>query len=216
LPVTPWTIEAMRYEQKMESTLVGGDPFGNFQNFYGALPSKDREFAQYFMNEQDPKLQKKILDLVPENQRRYYAAHFGEQQPEKPANPEGEMEDYFTSHYLPGPNWEGWRPDVDLNSVKLKVVKNEGLDMSEFNMWPNDEREAQGAPVINNLNKPNMNPFSLQVAIENVLNGAGLSNIKVSFMQTPGDGVDVDFDVEHDRSEEIQQYMIDNFANLMN
>jgi hypothetical protein len=210
LPVTPWTIEAMRYQGEMERTLYGGDPYGNYQDFYGALPSKDREFVQAFAAESDPEKREKILQLVPHNQRRFYQAKWGMPQDEVP-----NLEDYFQNHNLPGPKWAGWRPDVDLNSIKLKMVKNEGLEMSEFNMWPNDEVEAQGAPELPSMQGGSLNPFAIQSSIENILNGRGLKNVKVTMQQVSGSGIDVDFNVEHDRSDEIKSYITKNFATLM-
>jgi intein/homing endonuclease len=43
---------------------------------------------------------------------------------------------------LPGPDWVGWHPSVDLDDVKLKVVKNAGLDIHAFDLWESDEKAA--------------------------------------------------------------------------
>lgn len=211
LPLTPWTIEALKWHSKMESTLYGGDP-SDYSSFLSALPSKDREFAQYFVNEQDPAKQRKILSLVPENQRRYYQAMWGQEPDERPS-----LTDYFDDHYLPDPSWKGWDPSVNLDSIKLKFIKNEALDMSEFNMWPEDEKRAANTPVElgGHIGDSNVNPFALQSAIENVLNGRGLKNVKVTFMQVPGNGVDINMNIEHDRSAEIEEYMRNNFADII-
>lgn len=43
---------------------------------------------------------------------------------------------------LPGPDWVGWHPSVDLDDIKLKVVKNAGLDIHAFDLWESDEKAA--------------------------------------------------------------------------
>jgi len=43
---------------------------------------------------------------------------------------------------LPGPDWVGWHPAVDLDDIKLKVVENAGLDMHDFDLWESDARAA--------------------------------------------------------------------------
>jgi hypothetical protein len=210
LPLTPWTAEAMKYRDQMEATLYGGSPFGNFQDFYSALPRKDKEFARTFMAETDPKKRKKILELVPENQRRYYQAHWGMKIDERP-----DLYEYFQEHTLPDANWEGWSPDVNLDSVKLKVVKNEALELSEFNMWPEDEQKAAGAPEISDIHNANIDPFKLQRSIEKILAGRGLQNVQVSFYPVTGSGISIDMDIEHDRTQEIEEYMTRNFIRLL-
>jgi hypothetical protein len=208
--MSPWALEAIRYREQMESTLYGGDPYGDYQSFYRALPSKDREFVQYFVNETNEKRRRKILSLVPENQRRYYQAHWGMKVGKKES-----LGDYFENHYLPGVNWPGWQENVSLSAIKLNVVKNEALDMSEFNMWPRDEIEAQYAPTIPDINRPSVNPLTISSRIRDILQGRGLRNVQVHFMEVPGGGIDIDFEYERDRTEEIQNYMINNFASLM-
>ena len=46
-----------------------------------------------------------------------------------------ETEEFFQSHRLPGPKWIGWDPRVDLEDIKMKLVREEGLDFHDFNLW---------------------------------------------------------------------------------
>lgn len=50
---------------------------------------------------------------------------------------------------LPGPDWVGWHPSVDLDDVKLKVVQNWGEDMHEYDLWPSRAQQMVNKPYIN-------------------------------------------------------------------
>lgn len=43
---------------------------------------------------------------------------------------------------LPGPDWVGWHPAVDLDDIKLKIIQKEGLDIHDFDLWESDARAA--------------------------------------------------------------------------
>ena len=54
-----------------------------------------------------------------------------------------------SSSHLPGPDWVGWHPSVDLEDIKLKVVENMGEDIHEYNLWPSRNRRLQNKGYIN-------------------------------------------------------------------
>lgn len=58
-------------------------------------------------------------------------------------------EEYFSSHSLPGADWLGWHPSVDLEDVKMKAVQMEGLDFHDFDLWGSRERALAQKPYIN-------------------------------------------------------------------
>lgn len=51
--------------------------------------------------------------------------------------------------YLPGPDWVGWHPSVDLEDVKLQVVENMGEDMHDYDLWPSRQARMQNKAYIN-------------------------------------------------------------------
>lgn len=64
---------AQRQAQIAKETMIGVDPFGNdYRSFYRALPSDQRDYLQDFMKASTPEEQDRILQLVPENQKRFY------------------------------------------------------------------------------------------------------------------------------------------------
>jgi len=50
---------------------------------------------------------------------------------------------------VPGPDWVGWHPSVDLDDIKLKVVQELGEDMHEYDLWPQRAQRLMNKPYIN-------------------------------------------------------------------
>ena len=50
---------------------------------------------------------------------------------------------------LPGPDWVGWHPSVDLEDIKLKVVQNLGEDMHDYDLWASQAQTLINKPYIN-------------------------------------------------------------------
>lgn len=50
---------------------------------------------------------------------------------------------------LPGPDWVGWHPSVDLEDVKLRLVQTMGEDMHEYDLWPSRAQALVNKPYIN-------------------------------------------------------------------
>ncbi len=60
---------------------------------------------------------------------------------------------------LPGPDWVGWHPSVDLEDIKLKTVLELGEDMHDYNLWPSRLNSLAGKPFINSeAIRPILNP----------------------------------------------------------
>lgn len=49
---------------------------------------------------------------------------------------------------LPGPDWVGFHPTVDLDEVKLRVVQNEAMNIHDFNLWLSDKKTAAQDPYL--------------------------------------------------------------------
>jgi hypothetical protein len=49
---------------------------------------------------------------------------------------------------LPGPDWCGWHPSVDLKDIKLKLVQHMGEDMHEYDLWRSRVQELPGKPFV--------------------------------------------------------------------
>ena len=62
---------------------------------------------------------------------------------------EKKAEEYFATHSLPGADWLGWHPSVDMDDVKLKYVEMQGLDHHDFDLWGARRRSLARKPYIN-------------------------------------------------------------------
>lgn len=51
--------------------------------------------------------------------------------------------------FIPGADWVGWHPSVDLEDVKLQVVENLGEDMHDYDLWPSRQARMQNKAYIN-------------------------------------------------------------------
>lgn len=49
---------------------------------------------------------------------------------------------------LPGPDWIGFSPAIELEDIKLKIVQNEGKNMFDYDMWPDQARNIARRPAI--------------------------------------------------------------------
>jgi hypothetical protein len=204
-----FTGAAMALRRKWQSTMYGADPNGDMGNIMRALPSKQRDYFTGLMNA-PAKDREKILSITPLGMRRFLEAKWGMDVEENP-----DLEDYFSDKALPRQNWVGWHPAVNLDDVKLKTVKQEALDMHDFNLWESDERKLKYKPYV-----PYINPFdtsanrgSPATVIRNLLAGQGYSRYSVEAMDAAvlsykGDpGLSISFEVKHETEPEATEYV---------
>ncbi len=206
-----WSRRAVMYREAYESTLYGAVPGGNISKILSALPRKEREYFIEFMKA-PVKERKEILSLVPRNERRFLQAAWGEQSEERIG-----LEEYFKDHYLPPPGWEGWTAQRRLEDIKVKVVRREGLEMSEFGFWEEDIKNAEqvNAPVIPIGERTYHSNEHIESAIRQILSGSGLTDISVVIEDKDLPGLDIELDIERDRREDIAQYVNDNMDVLL-
>lgn len=201
-PTSALSKTALEYRDKYTSTLYGLDPEGPRYKIYRALPSKDRKYLEDFLRAKEEE-REEILELIPENQRKIYQSKWGMEVDE-----DEELHDYFSSHYLPHPGWEGWSPDKSLKDIKVRVAQSEAVDLAELGLWDEDVRRSEyhNAPLIN-MRTPNYVGSDLRSKLKAVLEGEGLEDVVVSFHPMSSPGVSVQMEVDKDRREEIEEYV---------
>lgn len=168
---------ALLYKKAAESTMYGLRANARWTDVVRALPRYERDYFVEFMKERDPDKQKEILRSVSPFLRRALKQVWGmDYEDEKgPSN-----EEYFQHHTLPGFMWEGWDPDSDLNKVKAKVIKNEGMQFSDFGIFESTYRDQEV------INAPNVHPngsanaIEVQTSLAATLSGLGLTGVDVS------------------------------------
>ncbi len=202
-------LQALQYKEERDTTLYATDPYDDRMKVMQAFPYKDKWFFSEFAeaNERD---REKILKLVPENQRRIYKALWGMGlEDQKP------LEYYMEKYDIPDWTWEGWKPEYNLEDVKVKVVQEAGLDLSDFNFWNDDIEASQYVPDLqpdgNSYEGSSASSFegynALRQNIINILQGQGLQNVKVSVLPSYGEETHVDFTYMEDRSKEIEEHL---------
>ena len=210
-PLGELSMLALRYKEEYESTLFGADEHGDMTKIFRALPSKDREYFTEFMKA-SPRDREEILRLVPENQKRFYQAKWGLETDE----PE-DMRSFFKKYKLPDEIWDGWEADVSLDNYKIKVVKNESLELTEFNYWGDDEKRAESSDA-ELLDMDTSLSSRIDVSrLEAVLRGAGLKNVQVSMntqYEQEDNKINLSMDVLKDRSKEIVNEINSNMGGI--
>jgi hypothetical protein len=205
---------ALRYKDEAESTMYGVDPYGDREKIMKALPHKDKAYFNEFvkLSAED---QTRILEVLPDDVARIYKAIWGYGLEDKES-----LDSYFLDKYLPDANWEGWSPQYDLDSFKLKTVKAEGLDLPTFNFWGQDELAAQQVgslgPKGNTIQQPQLsqNYAQLRGQLEGILKGYGLKDVSVNVYSTTGQGR-VNVSYQEDVSGELDSYLSENMEALL-
>lgn len=171
-------IKALEYRDAAKKTMWGYEPGDSIADMMSALPKKDRQYFKHFMNAPEEE-KEKILRIAPSYMRRALQSTWGMKVDEKPA-----LADYFTEHALPNPEWIGWREDVNMDDVKVKLVHLNKLDPGEFDIWDDTKKQADQV----NIPIPNIHMHSTraqsQKALNDVLRNAGMEDIQLSFVNS--------------------------------
>lgn len=120
---------------------------------------------------------------------------------------------------LPGSDWVGWHPGVDLNEVKLKVVKNEGMNIHDFNLWSSHEKSATRKPYLDEvadelvsdvIQNENRSPQQIQQEVRKILAELGIgSNAQIFIYEIPDEKETVRIEIEASelRDKEVKQIL---------
>ena len=182
----PHTLAALQYRKEMKQTEYGADLFGDIMDESAALPKRKRDYFMSFIN--SPRNEHaRILSTAPRLERRMYEARWGMAIENKP-----DLSDYFSEHELPGPGWEGWDPNLDLDNVRIKMIQQQGIEASQMGYFPQQVQQA-------NLLNPSYPDFSQEQShrrtlqqLQTMLNNSGV-NAQVSMRRTstPGKSVNL-------------------------
>lgn len=147
-----------------------------------ALTQKEREYVPRFLETSNSKERQEILKYVPKDIKRILQTSWGMK-----ADKKENIESYFKDHYLPDKNWSGWKASSNLDDIKIKVMKKEGVNPTTAGLWQKDqaraERQGEKAIPIHSLSsKIDLN------RLRKVLSGAGLSDVDVQLTTSYGEG----------------------------
>jgi hypothetical protein len=109
---------------------------------------------------------------------------------------------------LPGHNWVGWHPAVSLQDIKLKIVQDEGRNMFEYDLWPDQARLVARRPIVAEAAEqlreaPGMEDSnSIRQRVKDILTANGLMARNVNVLPTGGEST-IDISIEEDRRNDI-------------
>lgn len=182
--VGEWGRTAMLYRKAMNSTMFGLTEDSSWGEIVSALPQNDREFFMEFVKERDKNKRKKILDTVSPQLRKALQMAWKMDLDKEETN-----EEYFTKHKLPDATWAGWRPDVDMQGIEAKTIKNEGATLSDFGLY----ESALDTPSANlfgddlQYSDYSENSSTVEKNLTYILKGQGLKDVDIKVYDGIGD-----------------------------
>ena len=182
--VGEWGRTAMLYRKAMNSTMFGLTEDSSWGEIVSALPQNDREFFMEFVKERDKDKRKKILDTVSPQLRKALQMAW-----KMDLDTEETNEKYFTKHKLPDATWAGWRPDVDMQGIEAKTIKNEGATLSDFGLY----ESALDTPSANlfgddlQYSDYSENSSTVEKNLTYILKGQGLKDVDIKVYDGIGD-----------------------------
>jgi hypothetical protein len=179
-----YTKAALAYKQAADSTIYGLKENATMSQILRAVPKYQRDYILEFGKETNAKKRKEILKNVSPYVRKVLHVMWGDKQ--------GDVEDnksFFSTHNLPGTFWGGWQPDVDLDNVEIKTIKNEGMLLSDFGFYDSQSEtpEAITAPGIDYNQETSA--LNIKKNLFTALNGAGLIGVDVSIEPSEQPGI---------------------------
>ena len=185
----------------------------------GALSGGIAEEAQADLEAFWNKRQSEGFPVTPELTDRYYNEREGEESYGDWFRRGVLIPETIGDEGIPGPDWVGWHPGVDLDEVKLKVVKNEGMDIHDFNLWPSDEAGAARRPFLDDVSDELVNTViqnhgrsipEVQAEVRKLLSELGIgSNAQIIVYEVPDDREEVKIEINSSeiRNPEIKRIL---------
>lgn len=167
---------AIDFKQQADKTMYAYEPGDSLVNIMSALPKKERQYFKHFMDAPEEE-KEKILRIAPSYLRRALQSTWGMQVDRKPS-----LNEYFQTHGLPDESWIGWDESTNIDDVKVKLVHQNKLDPGEFDIWDDNERQAD----MTNIPIPEIHARNdarqVQMKLNNILGHAGYEDIQMSFV----------------------------------
>ena len=184
-----YTKAAVAYKKAAESTIYGLNEGSSNDEIMAAVPTQYKDYFMSFINESDEKKRKEILSYMPEYLQKPLQIAWG-QDYEVRSNAR-----YFKKKRLPNMSWKGWKPNVNMDHVKMKTIESEGMLLSDFGYYESEKSKAQydRAEAL----KPSKRHSSISVRgkLMSIMQGMGmpLTNISVEETSSPGISILGDF-----------------------
>lgn len=115
---------------------------------------------------------------------------------------------------IPGPDWVGFNPNVDLNDIKLKLVDNLGESIQDYDLWPSAEKAllAKQSYINDQAVEPLTHGYDgsdIRKSIKDILTQFNIDDHQVDVSMVNGNRNHVNIDMQHDRTQEIHNTLDD-------
>ena len=169
---------AIDFKQRAEKTMYGYEPGDSLVDIMSALPKKERQYFKHFMDAPEEE-KEKILRIAPSYLRRALQSTWGMPVDKKPS-----LNEYFQTHGLPDSSWIGWDENTNIDDVKVKLVHQNNLDPGEFDIWDDNEKQADATNIPIPMIHAHNNARQVQMKLNNILGHAGYQDIQMSFVSS--------------------------------
>jgi hypothetical protein len=205
---------ASQFESFSKKTMTGVNAYGNISRIMGSIPKRERSFLGEFA-QAEGKDREEVLDMVPPQMARIYRAMWamrdtgGRARNDDRYDPNKEAAEYFSNgHYLPDQEWSGWNPEIDLRDVQIKTVKNEGMNIHNFDLWESQVRAMQrrpDVPMIPSIMAPADNIENIRRVMIGQVQNDGYKDPRIYTSRTPAtqSSVNLRIKVKRDRNREF-------------
>lgn len=195
---------AIDFKQRAEKTMYGYEPGDSLVDIMSALPKKERQYFKHFMDAPEEE-KEKILRIAPSYLRRALQSTWGMPVDKKPS-----LNEYFQTHGLPDASWIGWDESINIDDVKVKLVHQNNLDPGEFDIWDDNERQADATNIPIPMIHARNNARQVQMKLNNILGHAGYQDIQMSFVSSNHSttSLNIKRDARHDVENQIQNLEI--------
>jgi len=227
---------ADEFKRKRRRTLLDTDPYAHESKILAAMPKRERDFFKVFKDAPDEKRQE-ILELVPKNLKGVYIAQWDRDLLERLEEgaisaPEKEQEELKNEIFsrmksiraaksnlqkrvsessgLPSDDWIGWRPDVDLEDIKLKYLINTARDHHYYDLWDDRLRALGRKPYLTKA-LDQLSPLEeleeqkTHADLLREASRAGLTNVQIQ--ELPNTIVANRLNIEYTDDERIREYL---------
>lgn len=200
-----YTKAALAYKQAADSTIYGLKEDATWSEILRALPKQKRDYFMEFGKVKDEKERKKIMKLLSPYEQKVMNVLWKTGDYKVESNSE-----YFESKFMPGTFWSGWRPDVDLDDVEMKTIKNEGMQLADFGFYESQYNNSKEVPSID-PEQSNYGMLNMRKNLISALNGAGLLGVDVSIQESETSGFQVIANIARSTSYNIQNSILNIF-----
>jgi hypothetical protein len=113
---------------------------------------------------------------------------------------------------IPGPDWVGYTPHVELDDIKLKIVEQAGESIYDYDLWPDRQRMAARRPYLAEAaesigpERTPMTPTQIHARVVDVLTSHNIEDYHVTVTPITGRQThNIDLRLTENRSAEVRE-----------